>query len=92
MISRFLRICFAERIIRAPEYQACTAPFIQVHVSTAVMTVGLVPDLFSACFRCELPAADEADKSLLAALDLSIFVEGRGIAIGAEQVSLRALW
>jgi hypothetical protein len=92
MLFRFLRICFAERIIRAPEYQPCTAPFIQVHVFTADMTIGLVPDLFSACFRCELPAADEADKSLLAAFNLSVFIESRGIAIGAAQFSLRVTW
>ena len=55
------------------------------------MTVGLIPKLFSACLRGELPAAHEADESLLAAFNLSIFVEGRGSAIGAEQFRLRDL-
>jgi hypothetical protein len=92
MICRLFRIRFAERIIRAPEYYPCSVPLIQVHWFSADMTVRLVSDLFSACLRCELPTADEADKSLLTAFNLSVFVQGRGSAIRAQQFGLNDLW
>ena len=88
MIFRFLRVCFALRIIRAPEYQPSTAPFIEVHLTAAEAAFGFVFYLSSACIGSELPAADEADKSLLTAFNLSVFIEGWGIAIGAEQFRL----
>jgi hypothetical protein len=59
-----------------------------MHLSAALCAEGLVLDLFSAGIGGELPAADYADKSLLAALCFTVLIEGLRIAVRAMQFSL----
>ncbi len=53
-----------------------------MHPSAAVFTNGFVFDCLTSSFGCELSAANQADKALLAVLGLAVFIEGAGIAFG----------
>ena len=74
IFDRFLSVRSAKRIVGTSEDQPRSASFVKVHLPAANMTGRLILDFFPACIRSELPAADKADKALLAASGPTVFI------------------